>query len=241
MSDQTKTKPKYISQVSQTLTKNPLVIFVQRVRRCQSCLVAGVVSRNVPKGEQTVNWAGESPNYIPFQIRNQSQHLRWSNEQPSGNNAADQRAQGMGTGEVDDGFRMEGSRGRSLRRRRVGLTEAAFLLLAIKAIMRCHTIRVPTLKYDKTIQMLGIRFSSSLNSPPPHDLYRHRCPVVQILYIGKLGRVCFWFQEISWKSSSWGVVDFFGQKMNFVTSSDCNISSRGCIVPLSQLELLCYK
>lgn len=166
MSDQTKTKPKYISQVSQTLTKNPLVIFVQRVRRCQSCLVAGVVSRNVPKGEQTVNWAGESPNYIPFQIRNQSQHLRWSNEQPSGNNAADQRAQGVGTGEVDDGFRMEGSRGRSLRRRRVGLTEAAFLLLAIKAIMRCHTIRVPTLKYDKTIQMLGIRFSSSLNSPP---------------------------------------------------------------------------
>lgn len=148
------------------MTKNPLVIFVQRVRRCQGCLVAGVVSRNVPKGEQTVNWAGESLNYIPFQIRNQSQHLRWSNEQPSGNNAADQRAQGVGIGEVDDGFRMEGSRGRSLRRRRVGLTEAAFLLLAIKAIMRCHTIRVPTLKYDKTIQMLGIRFSSSLSSPP---------------------------------------------------------------------------
>lgn len=47
-----------------------------------------------------------------------------------------------------------------------GLTGAAFLLLAIKAIMRCHTIRVPTLKYDKTIQMLGIRLPFSTHPQP---------------------------------------------------------------------------
>lgn len=80
------------------------------------------------------------------------------------------RMREVDAGEVDDGFRMERSedrRGRSLRRRRAGLTGAAFLLLAIKAIMRCHTIRVPTLKYDKTIQMLGIRLPSFLDSPSP--------------------------------------------------------------------------
>ncbi|KAK1135872.1 hypothetical protein K0M31_000444, partial [Melipona bicolor] len=85
------------------------------------------------------------------------------------------RTREVDTGEVDDGFRMERSedrRGRSLRRRRAGLTGAAFLLLAIKAIMRCHTIRVPTLKYDKTIQMLGIRFPSFLHSPFNRGLCR---------------------------------------------------------------------
>jgi len=40
---------------------------------------------------------------------------------------------------------------------RPGLTGTSFLLLAIKAIMQCHTIRVPTLKYDKTIQMPRFR------------------------------------------------------------------------------------
>lgn len=92
--------------------------------------------------------------------------------EPAGNNVAGQKDE-VDTGEVDDGFRMERSedrRGRSLRRRRAGLTGAAFLLLAIKAIMRCHTIRVPTLKYDKTIQMLGIRLPSFLDSPSHHPL-----------------------------------------------------------------------
>lgn len=38
---------------------------------------------------------------------------------------------------------------------RPSLTGTSFLLLAIKAIMQRHTIRMPTLKYDKTIQMPG--------------------------------------------------------------------------------------
>ena len=115
------------------------------------------------------------------------------------------RMREVDTGEVDDGFRMERSedrRGRSLRRRRAGLAGAAFLLLAIKAIMRCHTIRVPTLKYDKTIQMLGIRLPWLTLPPPPSTaacVASARCPAVRILYIGKLGRVCLWFPGNLWK------------------------------------------
>lgn len=82
--DQTETKPKYISLVSTTnrrLTKKPFCVYI-----CTTCEKVSRYPRwpvissrlHVPKGGQTVNWAGESPNYIPFQIRNQSQHLRWS-------------------------------------------------------------------------------------------------------------------------------------------------------------------
>lgn len=59
----------------------------------------------------------------------------------------------------------------SLRRRRAGLAAgSALLLLAIKAIMRCHTIRVPALNYDKTIQMPGIRLPSLSSTPHLRDL-----------------------------------------------------------------------
>lgn len=46
---------------------------------------------------------------------------------------------------------------------RPGLTGTSFLLLAIKAIMQCYTMRVPTPKHDKTIQMPQISQSLPLN------------------------------------------------------------------------------
>lgn len=89
--DQTETKPKYISLVSTKprSTKKPFRVYLYNVWEGVA-VSSHFLAVHVPKGEQTVNWAGESPNYIPFQIRNQSQHLRWSSERPTGNNIAGQ-------------------------------------------------------------------------------------------------------------------------------------------------------
>ena len=89
--DQTETKPKYISLVSTKprSTKKPFRVYLYNVWEGVA-VSSHFLAVHVPKGEQTVNWAGESPNYIPFQIRNQSQHLRWSSERPTGNNVAGQ-------------------------------------------------------------------------------------------------------------------------------------------------------
>lgn len=78
------------------------------------------------------------------------------------------------------------------------LAGSAFLLLAIKAIMRCHTIRVPTLNYDKTIQMLGIRLPSLLEPTPSRDprLSFWRLPLILVETCGKgRGRVSFEWGE----------------------------------------------
>lgn len=91
----------------------------------------------------------------------------------------------------------------SLRRRRAGLAAgSALLLLAIKAIMRCHTIRVPTLNYDKTIQMPGIRLPSL--SSTPFRSSRSWGRVLRIFSILSPSHACHEFAFDSWKPGNRG-------------------------------------
>lgn len=119
----------------------------------------------VPKGGRTVNWVGESPNYIPCKHetnRNTFDDRTNNSVAITGGGCCGRGVKGHGMG----GSRIERSRNRGWTvvaedDHRTVLTGTSFLLLAIKAIMQCYRIRVPTLKYDKTIQM---RLDSSVPS-----------------------------------------------------------------------------
>lgn len=103
----------------------------------------------------------------------------------------------------------------SLRRRRAGLAAgSALLLLAIKAIMRCHTIRVPTLNYDKTIQMPGIRLPSL--SSTPFRSSRSWGRVLRIFSILSPSHACHEFAFDSWKPGIVDMIEVVGkEKVNF--------------------------